>query len=78
MPDHTHLNLLDQFIPLIDTKLHAQNQLYNFFSSWDIKVLIASLDMPGQPSPHLCKITPSVSSFNWYVPVCKKLTLYLL
>ena len=28
MPDHAHLKLHDQFDPLIDMKLHAQNQLY--------------------------------------------------
>ena len=32
MPDHTHLNLHDQVITLLDTNLHAQNQLYNSFS----------------------------------------------
>ena len=26
MPDHAHLNLHDQFAPLLDMKLHAQNQ----------------------------------------------------
>ena len=28
MTDHPHPNLHDQFITLIDMKLHAQNQLY--------------------------------------------------
>ena len=27
-------------------KLHAQNQLYTFFSFWDLKVLIPSLGTP--------------------------------
>ena len=37
--------LNNQFITLIDMKLYAQNQLYNSFSFWDIKSLIASLGM---------------------------------
>ena len=28
MPDHTHLNLHNEFMTLINMKLHAQNQLY--------------------------------------------------
>ena len=32
MPDHTHLNLNNQCITLIDKKLEAQNPLYTFFS----------------------------------------------
>ena len=31
MPDHI-LNLHNQFITLIDMKLHAQNQIFTFFS----------------------------------------------
>ena len=27
MPEHAHLKLWDQFVALIDMKLHAQNQL---------------------------------------------------
>ena len=30
--DHAHLKLHDQFIALIDMKLHAQNELYMSFS----------------------------------------------
>ena len=51
MPDHTHLNLYDQFITLIDMKLDAQNQLYTCFRFWDLKVLITSLGIPGHVSP---------------------------
>ena len=32
MPDHAHLKLDDQFVALIDMKLHAQNQLYTSIS----------------------------------------------
>ena len=32
MPYHTHLNLHNQFITLINIKLHAKNKLYNSFS----------------------------------------------
>ena len=39
MPDHTHQNLHNQFIILIDIKLHAQNQFYTTFN------LMASLGM---------------------------------
>ena len=46
MPDHTRLNLHDQFITAIDMKLHAQNQLYISFSFRDLKVLEATLGMP--------------------------------
>ena len=46
MPDHAHLKLHDQFVALIDMKLHAQNQLYISFSFSEFKVLIASLGMP--------------------------------
>ena len=28
MPDYAHLKLHDQFVALIDMKLHAPNQLY--------------------------------------------------
>ena len=30
MPDHTNLNLHNQFITLMDMKRHAQNQLYTW------------------------------------------------
>ena len=36
--NYTHLKLHDQFVALIDMKLHAQNQLYTSISFWDIKV----------------------------------------
>ena len=54
MLDHTYLNLHNQFITLIDMKLHEQNELYTSFSFWDLKVLIASLGMPenAQLKPH--------------------------
>ena len=38
MPDHTQLNLHDQFITLIDMKLHAKNQLCTSNNFWDINV----------------------------------------
>ena len=44
--NHAQPKLHDQFVALIDMKLHAQNQLYNSFSFWDHKVLIAFLGMP--------------------------------
>ena len=44
--NYPHLKLHDQFIALIDTKLHGQNQLYTSFSFWDVEVLIVSLGMP--------------------------------
>ena len=44
--NHAHLILHDQFVTLIDVKLHAQNQLYASISFWDIEVLKASLGMP--------------------------------
>ena len=37
----------DQFVALIDMKLHAQNQLYTFISFSDTEVLKDSLGMPG-------------------------------
>ena len=77
MPDHNHQSLHDQFVTLIDMTLHAQNQLYTSFSSWDLKVLKASLGVPEHAWPHLCKITSSICSFNRYVPACKIYTLYL-
>ena len=43
MYDHTHLNLNNQFITLIDIKVHAQNQPHMSFCFWDLKVLIVSL-----------------------------------
>ena len=57
MPDHTHLNLHNQFIPFTDMKLYVQNQLGTSFSFWVLKVLIASLGMPGHAWPHPSKIT---------------------
>ena len=45
--NHTHLKLRDQFEVLIDMKLHAQNQLYNPISFWDIEVFKSSLGMPN-------------------------------
>ena len=77
MADHDHLKFHDQFVGLIDMTLHAQNQLYTSFSSWDLKVLKASLGVPEHAWPHLCKITSSICSFNRYVPACKISTLYL-
>ena len=50
--DHAHLKLHDQFVALIDMKLHALNQLYNSISFWDIKVYKASLGLPGHAWPH--------------------------
>ena len=55
--NHAHLKLHDQFVALIDIKLHAQNQLYNSIRFWDIKVLKASLGMPGHARPHPIKLT---------------------
>ena len=73
-----HLHLHDRFTTLIVMKLYAQNQLYNSINSWDIKVLIPSLDMPGVPWHRSCKALSSICSFNTYVPQCKNSTLYLL
>ena len=50
--NHAHLKLHYQFAALIDMKLHAQNQLYTSISFRDIKVLKASLGMPGHAWPH--------------------------
>ena len=50
--NHAHLKLHDQFVALIDMKLHAQNKLYTSISFRDIKVLKASLGMPGHAWPH--------------------------
>ena len=55
--DHAHLKLYDQFVALIDMKLHAQNQLYTSISFWDIKVLKAFLRMPGHAWPQPPKLT---------------------
>ena len=52
-----HLKVHDQFVALIDMKLHAQNQLYTFISFLDIEVLKASLGMPGHAWPHTHKLT---------------------
>ena len=68
--------LIEQFITSIDMKLHAQNQLYTSFSFWDLKLLTASLGMLGHAWHHSCKITPSIYSFNRYIPVCAESTLY--
>ena len=46
MPDYTHLKLYDQFIALIDMKLHTPSQLYISICFWD-KTLKASLCFPG-------------------------------
>ena len=56
MPDLTYLNLNYKFITFTDMTLHAQNQLHNSFSFWDIKVLIASLGMSGYTSPTHVKL----------------------
>ena len=68
-----HLKLHDQFVPLIDMKLLAQNQLDKSISFWDVKDLEASLSMPGYAWPHPSKITSSICSFDRYVPACRKL-----
>ena len=52
-----HLKVHDQFVALIDMKLHAQNQLYTSISFLDIEVLKASLGMPGHAWPHTHKLT---------------------
>ena len=57
MPDRIYLNLHDQSITLIDTKVHVQNQLYTFFSFWDLKVLIASWAWLGMADPTLLKLS---------------------
>ena len=71
MPDHTHLNLHDQLITVIDMKLCAQNQLCNFFTFCNLKVLIASL---GMPDPTHVKLHHEFYSFNRYVTACKQST----
>ena len=78
MPDHAHLKLHDQFVVLIDMKLHAQNQLYTSICFWDIKVLKASLGMPGHAWPYPPKLTWSIYNFNRYEAACTKSALYLL
>ena len=45
-PDHIHLKSQHQFVALTDIYQHAQNQLYTFFTFWDLEVLIASLGVP--------------------------------
>ena len=57
--NHVHLKLYDQFVALIDMKLHAQNQLYISISFWDIKVLKASLCKPDHT--HLNLHTQSIA-----------------
>ena len=54
MPDHTHQNLHNQFITLINKKLHAQNKLHTFFGFLFLLILIASLSMPDHThlKPH--------------------------
>ena len=47
----------DQFVALIDMKLHAQNQLYTFISFSDTEVLKDSLGMPGHAWPHPHELT---------------------
>ena len=46
MPDYNHLKLYDQFLALIDMKLHAPNQLYTSICFRD-KILKKSLGLPG-------------------------------
>ena len=67
---NAHPKLHDQFIALL--YLHAKNQLYTSISFWDIKVLKASLGMPGHTWQHPPEILSSICSFNRYVPTCKK------
>ena len=50
--NHTHLKLHCQSVALIDMKLHAKNELYTSISFWGIKVLKASLGMPGHAWAH--------------------------
>ena len=45
MPDYTHLKLCDQFIALIEMKLHALNHLHITIYFRD-KILKASLGLP--------------------------------
>ena len=66
------LKLHDQFVALIDMKLHAQNEPNSSFIFWDLKVLIAPFGMPKHAWPRPPKITWSTCSFNRYVPACKK------
>ena len=77
MPGHikSHLPKSNQFITLIDVKLHAQSQLYLSFCFQDCKVLITSLVMPGHAWLCLPKTTSSIFSFNRHVHTCKKSTL---
>ena len=51
MYDYIHLKLYDQFIVLIDMKLHAPNQLYTSICFRD-KILKTSLGLPGNVWPH--------------------------
>ena len=50
--NHAHLKLHAQFVALIDMKFYAQNHLYTSISFWDIKVLKASLGVPGYAWPY--------------------------
>ena len=68
MPDYAHKKLHDQFVALLDMKLHAQNQLYNSISFWDIKVLKSFLGIPGHAWPHPPKLKAA----------CTKSTLNLI
>ena len=76
--NHAHLQLHDQFVALIDMKLHAQNQLYISISFWDIKILKDSLSMPRHAWAHPPKLKTSIYNFNRYEVACTKATLHLL
>ena len=69
--NHTHLKLHCQSVALTDMKLHAKNELYTSISFWGIKVLKASLGMPGHAWPH-------PTYFHRYEAACTKSTLYLI
>ena len=73
--NHAQLKLHDQFVALTDMKMKAQNQLYTSIGFWDIKVVKASLGMPGHTSSHPPKITQSICNFNRYELACKKSNL---
>ena len=65
MPGCAHLKLHDQFVALIDVKLHAQNQLYTSINFWDIKVLKVSLRMPDHT--HFNLQSTSLLSFTAHI-----------
>ena len=56
MSDHAHLKLHDQFVALINMKLHAQNQKPPLVFEM-LKVLKSSLGIPGHAWPHPLKLT---------------------